>query len=124
MSDCFASISKIAFNYVAYTAGEDFNNIRSFIRYGSADLGVIVRATQQPILLDDERLSRQTNGNILAVCWSRLKQSVLGMVSPFNEITYEVVLTPTLYGSRQEIISGHCFDIDRRRVLNLEVVIV
>jgi hypothetical protein len=119
------ALAKIAFNYLAKTAGldfvrhEDFNDIRSFIRYGSPDLGDFVRATQEPILLDDERLSRQTNGHIVAVCWSRSRGAVLGMVSPFNEITYKVVLTSAFSGSRQEITSGHCFDIDQNKVIEL-----
>jgi hypothetical protein len=118
-------VAKIAFNYLAYcegaqfVQGADFEPIRRFIRYGERLNWQAVAPTQQPILLGDTLMKKQTRGHLIVVQWDRTKSRIVGRVSLFNEITYQVVLCSRYADVWREVASGHVFDIEDRTISRL-----
>ena len=118
-------VAKIAFNYLTYTSGaafvhgDNFNVVRSFIREGQVPDYLLVRVTDDPILSDDQRHYRQTDGHLVTVNWTPEKQHVIAQVSLFNRITYHVSLARGFSGFWREIRSGHLFDIGSRSISGL-----
>jgi hypothetical protein len=119
-------IAKIAFNYLAYTMGadfvlrQDFDQIRSFVRYGAESAAGIVYLTQRSFL-GDEYLSgvQITDGHIITAQWSSDNRSLIGKLALFNSLRYKVVLCPSYSGIWIEISRGHHFDIHSRTVEEL-----
>ena len=118
-------VAKIAFNYLAYTSGsafahsESFHAIRSFIREGQ-ELGYpVIRVTDDPILANDFRHLRQTNGHLITVNWTRDNRHVIAQASLFNRFTYHVSLARLFSGVWRPIRSGHLSDIDSRSISEL-----
>ncbi len=114
--------AKIAFNYAAYILGREFilddsfSTCRNFIRHETLPSYRIVEIDDHPILADDLRYRRQTNGHLITVAWAADGRSVTGQVSLFNEVRYRVSLARNYPGVWREIRSGHLFDIESRRV--------
>ncbi len=118
-------VAKIAFNYMTCATGrdfallEDFNVTRSYIRFGDAPTYPIVVADDNPILANDFRTRRQTEGHLITVNWTPDKRHVVGQVSFFNRVTYRVSLARNFSGLWHDIRSGHHFDLGSRRVSRL-----
>lgn len=116
------TVSKIAFNYLAYAAGDDlvvrsdFHGIRSYIREGAQPTYEPVRVTQIPVLRDDRVSGRRTPGHTVTVEWPDPTVGIVGQVALFNEMTYSVVLAPGVSGIWRPVRSGHFFDLRERRV--------
>lgn len=110
-------MAKIAFNYAAKMLGSEllrraeFNEVRDYIRLGDLPGYPPVRVSRKPILGDDPELGeRQTNGHLVCVGWGGQKTSIVGSVSLFNELTYDVLLCRNFTGVWREIAVGHLFD--------------
>ena len=117
--------AKIAFNYLTYTAGRDFvlheafNVIRAYICAGESPGYLLVDAGDRPILANDTKTLRQTEGHLITVNWTADKKHVVGQVSLFNRVTYRVGLARDFAGVWTPIRSGHHFDLQSRRITSL-----
>jgi hypothetical protein len=126
----FRAIAKIAFNYVAHQHGvdfvlrSDFDEIRDYIRYGtaprwSAQLPVVFPVAN-PILFDDSRQLRQTNGHLITFDWQSGQMGFYAQVSLFNTITYQVRICPHYRGIwHMDFRRGHHFNIEDRTIETL-----
>lgn len=91
-------IAKYAFNHLALVAGNafvleaDFDPIRRFIRYSEEAPYELVVERYGPILRDDTRSRRQTGGHLMTLNWGATGFELVGQVSLFNSITYNVTL--------------------------------
>jgi hypothetical protein len=118
---------KIAFNYVAYVEGPqfvlhaDFDELRAWVRYGTAPSSgeVPVHPVTEPILFDDTRQSRQTNGHIITFDWNAPGDGLLVQVGLFNATNYRVLLCRHFSGLWHDLRSGHHFDIESRTISKL-----
>ena len=114
-------IAKIAFNYLARIQGrafvldDKFDRIRKFIM-GEGTSRALVRVSRQPILADE--IPRRKKTDVHLVMFERRGRGLLGRVSLFNSITYDVILSPDL-GLIYSIKSGHAFDSSKRQVHKL-----
>jgi len=115
-------MAKIAFNYLAKTAGDDFvrksdfDPIRSFIRHGTRPKYDFFKISNYPILAYDSLTYRQTNGHLLTVNWSRDRRDIVSQVSLFNHRVYHFRLARGFSGLWRNIRSGHHFSIERRKI--------
>jgi len=123
-------IAKISFNYLAKIASidfvvkQDFNPVRSYIRYGTESGYQVVKISRTPILANDgPRSQRQTNGHLITAGWSPDNRDIVGLVSLFNQVTYQITLSKNFSGIwRADIRRGHHFNIETREVEPLNVV--
>jgi len=115
-------MAKIAFNYLAKTAGDefvkksDFDSIRSFIREGVRPKHDFVRISNYPILAYDSLTYRQTNGHLVTVNWSPDGRDIVSQVSLFNHRVYRFRLARRFSGLWRNIRSGHHFSIEHRKI--------
>jgi hypothetical protein len=111
----FRAVAKIAFNYAAKVLGEefmqrsDFDLARRFIRFGDKPPTVLAGVSLKPILKDDRSSARQTRGHLCTLGWKG-QEILFSQVSPFNELTYRIILCPAFRGIWHPIASGHLFD--------------
>jgi len=119
-------IAKMVFNYLASVTSRAFvllpafNSIRAYIRCGTSPSYLLVDADDTPILANDQRTSRQTEGHIVTVNWTADRRHVVGQLSLFNRIRYRVSLARDFSGIWRPIRSGHHFDISRHRISALQ----
>ncbi|MCH7562382.1 MAG: hypothetical protein IH968_01045 [Gemmatimonadetes bacterium] len=108
------AIAKIAFNYLAYTAGRKlvlhphFNPIREFIRCGRGIWGKYVQCRVEPT---EDGGPSEREGHVLGVRWADGDRDVHAIVSLFSVLTYEVRLCTNFSGVWREVGSGHHFDL-------------
>jgi hypothetical protein len=123
----FRAIAKIAFDYVAHQHGadfilrSDFDEIREYIRYGTAPRWSgrmpVVYPVADPILYDDARQLRQTNGHLITFDWHIGNMGFVGQVSLFNTVTYQVRICPNYSGIwHPDFRRGHHFNVEDRRI--------
>jgi hypothetical protein len=123
----FRAVAKIAFNYMTHQHGadfalrSDFDDVRNYIRYQThprwAARLPVVTPVADPILFDDTRQARQTNGHILTFDWSAGNTGFEARVSLFNTIIYRVRLCPEFSGIwSPDYRRGHHFDIEDRTI--------
>lgn len=127
----YRCVAKIAFNFMAWRAetahphGSDymlspeFDIIRNFIRWDKRPAYPLVRPSQGPLLYDDSKNARQTVGHLVTVNWSASGGDIVGQVSPFNEIKYNVSLARNFTGVVWDLRCGRCFDISTRKISEL-----
>ena len=121
---------KIAFNYLAYVAGNnfvlspDFDPIRRYIRDNEGEIKHFFGVNLQPILYDDQKLekigAKVTQGHLIIVGWNGSR--VFSKVSLFNTLTFGILLSQNFKGIWRPIKSGHHFDISRKEVTKLASV--
>jgi len=126
-SAIFRAVAKIAFNYVAWAHGSefvlrsDFDDARHYIRRGKEPLLRVVKPDKNPILSNDSRHFRQTNGHLVVFDWNYSQRGLLARVSLFNTMTYLVLLCPDYSGIwRDNLRTGHHFDIESRTVAPIQ----
>jgi hypothetical protein len=123
----FRAIAKIAFNYVAHQHGvdfvlrSDFDDIRDYIRHGTAPRWSarlpVVFPVSNPILFDDARQARQTNGHLVTFDWQAGQMGFYAQVSLFNTITYRVRICPFYRGLwHSDFRRGHHFNVEDRTI--------
>jgi hypothetical protein len=119
------TVSKIAFNYLAYVTEErvpgfvrreEFAAIRAFIRHGTQPGWNPVSIGAANVQLGDTRTLRITTGHVLVAAWPDPRSVPIGNVSLFNQITYVVRFTDRVPGIWWELDSGHYFDIQKHEV--------
>lgn len=117
-------LAKVAINYLAFTIGEDFasdqqfDRVRSFVRYGVEPLDGIVYVSRKPILANEVVLQKRiTDGHILTVELNSVRHTSEVRLSLFNGIRYRVVLA--LQTSGVWFTKGHHFDLESRKVSEL-----
>ena len=116
-------LAKIAFNYLAFVAGDEFvlqsqfDSVRSFIRYGTEATDGIVYFRSRPILAQEILTgTRITNGHIITV-EGKPSECVQSQLSLFNSFRYRIVLAPSHSGIY--FAKGHHFDLASRGVSEL-----
>ncbi len=120
-------LCKIAFNYLTSQVGanfvlsENFNPIRSFIRYGKGNSDNFLLVNQPPILQDDKLLekfgAKVTRGHLIVLSWA--KDLLISKLSLFNEFTYRINLCSIYKGIWIPIKVGHHFDLDNKEVTKI-----
>lgn len=127
----FRTVAKIAFNYLAYATEarvpgfvrrEEFAEIRAFIRHGTKPAWAPVTISSEKMLAVDTAEHRSTGGHLLGVSWSDARQSPVGEVSLFNEITYVIRFSDRAPGIWWKLDSGHHFDIESRVITRMGFV--
>ncbi|MHA1790476.1 MAG: HNH endonuclease [Candidatus Helarchaeota archaeon] len=128
----YRSISKIAFNYLAYNTDKEFvlkkgfDGIRNFIRYGKGKTEDYFEANIPPILYEDRIIKKlikgkkATNGHLVILESKGTK--IISKISIFNLNTYLVKLCPNYEGIIRLIKHGHHFDISSKMVSNLIII--
>ncbi|MBI3909379.1 MAG: hypothetical protein HY320_00415 [Armatimonadetes bacterium] len=119
-------VAKIAFNYLAATAGRDFvlasdfDAIRAYITHGKHGPGLGPRPveiiTEQDREVDVEDL-QWTDQHRISVDWRA--QDIVAQVTLYNDITYEVQLCRYFRGAPPRIAATHRYDVRKRRVERL-----
>jgi hypothetical protein len=123
-------LSKIAFNYLSYIAGnsfvlsDNFNDIRDFIRFDIGDSKDFMIPNVSPILHDDQRFNIKTvEGHLITVGWKG-GDILFSKLSIFNETTWEIKLCNNFKGIWRPINKGHFFDIHSKKVIELKNLIL
>ena len=115
-------IAKMVFNYLTRVTSRDFallptfNPIRAYIRHGASPGYLLVDADDTPILANDYRTLRQTEGHLVTVNWTPDNRHVVGQLSLFNRVRYRVSLARNFSGVWRPVRNGHHFDIDTRTI--------
>jgi hypothetical protein len=115
-------VAKMVFNYLAHVTSREFvllsafNTSRAYIRHGTPSNYPIVVADDTPILADDHRTLRQTDGHLVTVNWAKGNQHVVGQLSLFNRVTYRVALARNFTGLWRPICRGHHFDLETSKI--------
>lgn len=115
-------VAKMVFNYLArvtdraFVVLPAFNPIRDYIRHGTSPGYLLVGADDAPILANDQRTLRQTEGHLVTVNWTCDNRHAVGQLSLFNRVRYRVSLARNFSGIWRPIRSGHHFDIRTRRI--------
>src|SRR2546427_1483261 len=130
MNSCLRrAVAKIAFNYVVWLHGREFalhpmfDQVRDFIRNGTASELPLVQASTAPILTDDTRSERQTKGHLVKANLNIKGLVLAAWVSLFNSITYTVVLARPFTGIyRPGLRRGHLFDWESGEIQGLTAV--
>lgn len=111
------TVAKIAFNYLAHQVGASFaldpsfDAIRRFVRYGERAWRNFASARNERLLADEDRIYRHTRGHIVIVEWKGATSwGVRAWVSPFDELSYTVLLSRTGPRLWWPIDRGHHFD--------------
>ena len=120
-------LSKIAFNYLAYTAGRNmalsnnFDEIRKFIRYDEGNSINFIKVNESPILHDDQKIekfhAKTTEGHLIIIGYKN--NGVYSKLSLFNTLTYGIKLCKRYEGIYIPIKSGHHFDVKDKEVSRL-----
>lgn len=119
------TVAKIVFNYMAKVLGaeyclrSDFDEVRSFITEDSRMSYPIVTPSNRQILATDYANWRQTGGHLLVLEAINGWRTLIGKISLFNTITYEIVLCRNLSGIVRPINSGHVFDVEAKTIEEL-----
>ncbi len=62
---------------------------------------------------------RQTSGYLIVIQWDGGTDDLASLFSPFNAITYRVVLCRGFSGVWRPIRHGHCYDLETLSALTL-----
>ena len=119
-------LAKFGFNYMAWVAGAEFalrpefDEARSFIRYGTETAKDIVRVLRRPILAEELFSGLKiTDGHVIALNANPDQNRVEALLTLFNTMRYRVILAPAYSGLW--FAKGHHFDIHSRRIRELRV---
>ncbi|MBA7596744.1 hypothetical protein ES703_03731 [subsurface metagenome] len=121
------AIAKIAFNYLAYwekssfVLDRNFDVIRKFILKGERPTYEIINANSTPILIDERSSKERRNGHIITVNWASDNVSIIGQVSLFNFIKYQICLSREFSGEKRNIRRGNFFNLRDRKILEMGI---
>ncbi|MCK5608711.1 hypothetical protein KAR91_42935 [Candidatus Pacearchaeota archaeon] len=119
------AIAKIAFNYLAYwekssfVLDRNFDVIRKFILKGERPTYEIIYANSASILIDERFSEKRRIGHIITVNWASDNVSIIGQVSLFNFIKYQICLSREFSGEKRKIGRGHLFNLRDRKILEM-----
>jgi hypothetical protein len=78
---------------------------------------LVVVPVPDPILFDDARLRRQTNGHLITFDWHIGQMGFVAQISLFNTVTYQVRICPEYRGLwHTDFCRGHHFNVDERTI--------
>jgi len=124
----YRAISKVAFNYLAFVAGAaiarmpQFNEARRYIRYASDPGRNIVRqVADSPVTVSDGPEGRDVPGHFITL---RHEADIVAEVSLFSSLLYVVALSVGDFAIGRLPASAHFFDLEKRRVVALPLVVV
>lgn len=115
------AIYKISFNYLAYRAGKDFvlhecfNSLRNFIRYAEKDnfkLDKKAFTTMDPIFADQHGKYR-SECHAITIQWHEDKRAILGQVTFFHSLTWNLTLINNYPGVWRMIKGAHTYDLKK-----------
>jgi len=118
-ADILRALAKIAFNYVACVDGADFilrcdfDELRNYIRHGTAPRMPLVVLAQGGILTGEPSGLKFTDGHLIAFEWNKTERGLVARVSLFNHTKYHVLFCTDYSGIwSNELVSGHHFDVE------------
>jgi hypothetical protein len=124
-------LCKIAFNYMAYTCGQQFalsslfDSLRSFIRHDSGDPGDAegrVFVKNMPIIAQEiVNGQRVTDGHVLTIDCRPHDRVVEVQVALFNSFHYRIPMCRDYPGHR--FTRGHHFDVNTREASEMKTAI-
>jgi hypothetical protein len=115
-------MAKIAFNYLAFKCKANFvlnryfDPVRKYVRYGEEPGFEMISVTREPILADDSVTQRQTSGHLLTLNWPSNAPDIIGQMSLFNHLRYDILLARNPELVWRDINIGHHFDIENRQI--------
>lgn len=115
-------IAKIAFNYLAWNFGakfvlnECFDEVRAYILRGDLCGQTFISLANKSILLREQLGGKAINGHILVVDWDSHSSEVIGYVTFFNLLHYNVELSRRYVGCWFPLSTGHHFDLATRKI--------
>jgi hypothetical protein len=119
-------VAKIAFNYLAWTMGPSFlmnpcfDEVRAYILRGEFAPGQsFFSIRKSSILLEEQTGAKVTNGHVIAINWGLVPDQIIGYVSLFNSLPYNVVLSHKYVGLWFDLRVGHHFDVKTKRISKL-----
>ena len=117
-------LAKVAFNYLAwvrgpeFVLGPEFDQVRSFMRYGTEPSAGIVYVGNSPILANERIAGMQlTDGHIITLEGIPEQKQIESRLSLFNSLKYRILLSSSHSGVW--FAKGHHFDIHSREVSEL-----
>jgi len=120
------AVTKIAFNYLAYTMGRTFmerpifNRVRDFIRHSSSSTNIIERIRPTKLYGDTAEAARR-KGHVITVDLSKDLATIIGNVEFFSTIAYQIKLG--IFGQLTTPISaGHYYDIISNEVKTMDAI--
>lgn len=127
--DVMRGVSKIAFNYLAYTQGMDFvlddnfNSIRAYVRHGVEAPYPLVEIKESSVFADEPAQGFRRLGHIITVNWASDGSSIVAQVSLMNFLRYSVCLCRDFIGEKRDIKTGHFFNVAGKCVNRLSSVV-
>jgi hypothetical protein len=119
-------VAKIAFNYMASNLGpgfalhESFDEVRTYIRYGDlCGQQAFVYVREQSVLREELMGGKVTNGHIMVVDWGVDPGHIVGHVTLFNLVRYNVALSRSYVGLWVPLGIGHHFEVTTGKVCKL-----
>ncbi len=119
------AVAKISFNYLACTLGAEtarrpaFDTIRRFIRYAEAPHRLVTAQEASTLVGTGAPESR---AHVCAIGWEPARQSLVGVISLFNTLTYGVQLESPPSEEWVTTCVAHAFDPIARTISPLPVV--
>lgn len=123
IENSFRGISKIAFNYLAHWKGRnyvlrpEFDMIREYIYSGNSSNIIPVYPSNDPILKN----TKQPIGHIVTINMIENKNIMISTLTLFNQITYKVLLSPSIEEKKDNIRRGHFFNPFSCEIIELSI---
>jgi len=120
------SVAKIAFNYLAKMQGTEFivrrqfDDLRDFIRYGKNRDRGLVNMEEKPLLRDKKHPQKRIRAHVIIISWADQRfSSIIGQVSLFNYLTFNVVLCSRSPGIIRPVNRAHLYNLANNEVIEL-----
>ncbi|MDD5014664.1 MAG: HNH endonuclease [Atribacterota bacterium] len=120
------AVSKIAFNYLAYTVGAEychyncFNDIRAFIYNDIGKVNDFVRIYDKSILDVENSSNKSALAHLITLEWKNSYKDVIATVSLYNTIKYRIRLSKNNLFTPKRINYGSLFSIGNLTIYPLE----
>lgn len=120
-------IAKISFNYLAVWCSAEillnpaFDGVREYIKNGAGQFSDFLAVVDRPILGNEPTEGWRRKAHLLTLFRVPGRSAVVGQVSLINLMTYKVLLGPEGVPEPALLDIGHLFDIDGRRISELNV---
>jgi len=123
------ALAKMVFNYLAHRYGssivlsDSFNEIRNFIRYGLKASLYLMTMDNNPIVANLRKIQKDRYAShIITIGQDRYSNNIVGQMSLFNHVRFEVVLSRT-YPLVSFPMQGSLFDMLGKRVIDITPLI-
>jgi hypothetical protein len=98
---------------------EFWHEVRAYILRGDLYGQPFISLANKSPLLQEQMGGKATNGHILVVDWSSDSNEIVGYVTFFNLIRYNVALSRRYVGLWFPLGTGHHFDVAGRKISRL-----